>query len=519
MRAMRIGIPREERQGERLVAATPTTVAQLHKLGYDVVVEGGAGALASYPDEAYAEAGATVVDARTAWAADVVTVVNAPTPERLAALVRSQVLVAMLAPAAHPELTQELAERGVTALALDAVPRISRAQSIDVLSTLSNVAGYRAVIEAAEEYGGMFTGQVTAAGKTAPATVFVIGAGVAGLAAIGAAGSLGAQVRAFDVRPEVGEQIESMGAQFVRLAEAQQDVSTDGYASELSAEQERATRELYAAETARADVVVTTALVRGTAPTTITAAMVAAMRPGSVIVDLAASGGGNCELTVPGERVVTDNGVVILGWTDLTSRMARHTSQLFGTNIVNLLRLLTPEKDGELTLDLDDPVQRGMTVTRDGEVLWPPPPVAVSAAPQAATVPAEELAERATAQRLAAERRRRRNNVLYALGATAGFVLLAFSPPATVSHLTVFALAVVVGFYVINNVAHALHTPLMSQTNAISGIILVGALLQIGSADVLVSAIAFVAAAVASVNIFGGFLVTYRMLGMFRKDA
>jgi NAD(P) transhydrogenase subunit alpha len=374
------------------------------------------------------------------------------------------------------------------------------------------------VIEAAEEYGGMFTGQVTAAGKTAPAKVFVIGAGVAGLAALGAAVSLGAQVRAFDVRPEAGEQIESMGATPVRLEAAQQEVSADGYARELTEAQQRATMELYAAETAKADVVITTALVRGSAPTTITSAMVAAMRPGSVIVDLAASGGGNCELTVPGEKIVTENGVTIIGWTDLTSRMPRHSSQLFGTNIVNLLKLLTPEKDGQLTLDLEDPVQRGMTVVKDGEVLWPPPPVAVSASPQVEAVPAVDPEERAKAEQAAAERRRRRRTVLYGAAAALGFLVLAFSPPATVSHLTVFALAVIVGFYVINNVAHSLHTPLMSQTNAISGIILVGALLQIGSDQLLVSAIAFVAAAVASINIFGGFLVTYRMLGMFRKD-
>ena len=511
---MRIGIPREDR--ERLVAATPATVAQLRKLGYDVVVERGAGERASYPDEAYTDAGASVVDARAVWESDVVTAVRAPSPERLASLAEGTTLVAMLAPHSEPALVETLRERGVTAIALDAVPRISRAQSIDVLSTLANVAGYRAVIEAAEEYSGMFTGQVTAAGKTAPANVFVIGAGVAGLAAIGAAGSLGAQVRAFDVRPEVGEQIESMGAQFVRLEAAQQEVSADGYARELTAEQERATMDLYAAETARADIVITTALVRGSAPTTITADMVAAMRPGSVIVDLAASGGGNCELTVPGEKVVTANGVTILGYTDLTSRMARHTSQLFGTNVVNLLRLLTPERDGRLTLDLEDPVQRGMTVTRAGKLLWPPPPVAVSAAqPPAAQV---DPAAQARATHEATQRRRRRRSVLYGAGAALAFVLLAFSPAATVSHLTVFALAVIVGFYVINNVAHALHTPLMSQTNAISGIILVGALLQLGSADLLVSALAFAAASVASINIFGGFLVTYRMLGMFRKD-
>ncbi|MDQ2623775.1 MAG: Re/Si-specific NAD(P)(+) transhydrogenase subunit alpha, partial [Actinomycetota bacterium] len=380
---MRIGIPREERKGERLVAATPATVAQLHKLGYEVVVEAGAGARASYPDEAYAEAGATVVTAAVAWSSDVIATVNTPEPKRLKALRSGVTLVSMLAPAAHPELVDQLAARGVTALALDAVPRISRAQSIDVLSTLSNVAGYRAVIEAAEEYGGMFTGQVTAAGKTSPATVFVIGAGVGGLAAIGAANSLGAQVRAFDVRPEVAEQIESMGGVFVAAPEAQQEVSADGYAKPLTPEQQAAAMHVYAAEAKRADVIITTALVRGKAPTTITADMVATMRPGSVVVDLGAPGGGNCELTVPGEKVVTDNGVVIIGYTDLTSRMPRHTSQLFGTNIVHLMALLTPEKNGEVTLDLEDQVQRGMTLSHRGEVLWPPPPVSVSAAPVA----------------------------------------------------------------------------------------------------------------------------------------
>lgn len=519
---MRVGVPREPRPGERLVAATPTTVAQLRKLGYEVVVESGAGVSAAFPDEAYADAGAVLTGPAEAWAADVVTTVNTPPQDRLDALSAGQTLVAMLGPASSPDVVATLAARGVTALALDAVPRISRAQALDVLSTLSNVAGYRAVIEAAEEYGGMFTGQVTAAGKTAPANVFVIGAGVAGLAAIGAAASLGAQVRAFDVRPEVGEQIASMGGQPVRAEAAQQQVSADGYAAALTEEQELLTRRMYAEETARADVVVTTALVRGQAPTTITAAMVAAMRPGSVVVDLAASGGGNCELTVPGERVVTENGVVILGYTDLTSRMPRHTSQLFGTNVVNLLTLLTPEKDGALTLDLEDPVQRGMTVTREGEVLWPPPPVQVSAAP--AAQPAVDPAE---AQRLAAEaaataaqqaaRRRTRRTALSGLGAVALALALTFAPEETRQHLVVFALAVVVGYYVIFNVTHALHTPLMAQTNAISGIILVGALLQIGSENLVVSSIAFVAAAVASINIFGGFLVTYRMLGMFRK--
>ncbi|CAL8976200.1 NAD(P) transhydrogenase subunit alpha [Cellulomonas sp. T2.31MG-18] len=519
---MLIGIPTESRTGERLVAGTPRTVAGLVKLGYDVVVQAGAGAAASIPDEAYVAAGASVADAEAVWAADVVTAVNTPSDAELAGLRSGQVLVASLAPALHPELVQTLSERGVTALALDAVPRISRAQALDVLSTMSNVAGYRAVIEAAAEYGGMFTGQVTAAGKTAPATVFIIGGGVAGLAAIGAAASLGAQVRAFDVRPEAGEQIESLGATFVQAsAAAQQERSATGYAAALTEDQEKATLALYAAETARADIVITTALVRGQAPRTITAEMVAAMRPGSVIVDLAASGGGNCELTVPGERVVTDNGVVILGYTDLTSRMPQHTSQLFGTNVVNLMALLTPGKDGQLVLDLDDPVQRGMTVTRDGEVLWPPPPVQVSAAPAAAPAAADERtpeqrAAEAAAKKAAASRRS------LTLMVTAGAVLaiaLAFTDVAFLATFTVFVLAVFVGYYVISNVSHSLHTPLMSQTNAISGIILVGSLLQIGSADTLVTVLAVVSAAIASINVFGGFLVTYRMLGMFRKGA
>lgn len=517
---MKIGIPRESRPGERLVAASPATVAQLLKLGYDVVVETGAGAEASYPDDAYAAAGASVVDAKEVWASDVVTAVNTPSDKQLKALHKGAVLVAMLGPGAHPDLVSTLGESGVTALALDAVPRISRAQSLDVLSTLSNVAGYRGVVEAAEEYGGMFTGQVTAAGKTPPANVFVIGAGVAGLAAIGAANSLGAQVRAFDVRPEVAEEIESMGATFVAAPEAQQEVSADGYAKPLTDEQQQAAMRVYAAEAARADVIVTTALVRGKAPRTITAEVVATMRPGSVIVDLGAPGGGNCELTVPGKKVVSENGVIVVGYTDLTSRMPRHTAQLFGTNIVNLMTLLTPARDGEVTLDLADPVQRGMTVAHNGEVLWPPPPVAVSAAPAPAAVaaPAIDPAEKARLAAAEAKRKATRRNISYLIGAVLSLLLLTYSPYETVAHLTVFALAVIVGYYVISNVSHSLHTPLMSQTNAISGVILVGALLQIGSDNAVVAVVAFIAAAIASINIFGGFLVTYRMLGMFRKD-
>ncbi|MBO0608914.1 Re/Si-specific NAD(P)(+) transhydrogenase subunit alpha [Myceligenerans salitolerans] len=516
---MQIGIPDD---AGPLVAATPSAVGRLTALGHDVVVTEGAGAAAGLPDDDYRAAGALVVsDPAVAWESDVVVCTVVPDDVQLR-MRPGTTLVSRLAPAAHPDRIRALAERGITALALDAVPRISRAQSLDVLSVLSNVAGYRAVVEAAAEYSGMFGGQVTAAGSTRPATVFVIGAGVAGLAALGAATALGARVRAFDVRPEVAEQIESMGAEFVSEPEAQQQVSADGYAAPLTDDQLAAALRLYTREAAAADVVVTTALVRGTAPTTLTAEAVAAMRPGSVIVDLAAPGGGNCELTVPGERVVSGNGVVVLGYTDLPARMPRHTSELYGTAVANLLTLLTPGKDGELQLDLDDVVQRGITVARGGEVLWPPPAVQVSAAPAPAARAADGTDGGAGAGTAGPGTPARRRpawlaGALAVTGAVVGGLAVAASPDETVGHFTVLALAVVVGFYVIRAVTHALHTPLMSQTNAVSGIILVGALLQIGSSSLLVTVLATIAAAVASINVFGGFLVTRRMLRMFRK--
>ena len=521
--AATVSIPSATFPGERLVAATPRTVEQLLALGYAVKVQAGAGEAASYPDHEYVEAGAALVDRDQAWAGDIVLAINPPGDDEQSLLTPGATLISMLAPHTNPELTVALAKRGITALALDAIPRLSRAQALDVLSTIANVAGYRAVIEAAEAYGGMFGGQVTAAGKTPPARVFVIGGGVAGLAAIGAAVSLGAQVRAFDVRPETSEQMESLGATAVTLDSAQQEVSADGYAGELTADQERATLELYAAEAAAADVVITTALVRGSAPTTLTADAVASMRPGSVVVDLAAQGGGNCELTVPGERVVTANGVQVLGWTDLAGRMPRHTSQLLGTNIANLLALLTPDKNGVVTLDMDDVLVRGMTVAHEGEVLWPPPPIEVSAAPQASPgvatqAPPEPQAGVEPARASAAKKGAGRTWSMAIAGAALA-VALAFSNPAFLAMFTVFVLAVVIGYYVISSVSHSLHTPLMSQTNAISGIILVGALLQLGSDSLVVTVLAFVAAAVASINVFGGFLVTYRMLGMFTKGA
>ena len=513
---MRIGIPRESRPGETLVAATAKTAAQLAALGYEVVVEQGAGEAADQPDAAFTAAGVAVGPADEVWSSDVVIKVNAPTDDEIGRLRHGATLISLMAPARSPELVDKLAAAGVTALAMDAVPRISRAQSMDVLSSMANVAGYRAVIEAAHEFGRLFTGQVTAAGKVPPARVFVVGAGVAGLAAIGAAGSLGAIVRAFDVRPEVAEQVESMGAEFVTV-DMEQEVSSDGYAKEMTAEQEAATAAMYDEEARAADIVITTALIPGRpAPRLITAETVAAMRPGSVIVDMAAANGGNVAATVADERVVTDNGVTVLGYTDLAGRLAAQTSQLYGTNIVNLVKLLTPEKDGVLTLDMDDVIQRGIAVTRatdeGAEVMWPPPPVQVSAAPAAAQVPKPE-----PAQPRAAMTARGRLTVV-AVVAVALFLLIAASPPQLQLNLTVFALAIVIGYYVIGHVHHALHTPLMSVTNAISGIIVVGALLQLGFENGAIIALAALATLLASINIFGGFAVTRRMLGMFSRS-
>ena len=511
---MRIGIPRESRPGETLVAATAKTASQLTALGYDVVVEAGAGAAADQPDAAYVDAGVAVGTGEDVWSSDVVVKVNAPSDDEIGRLRQGATVVSLMAPARSPELVERLAAQGVTALAMDAVPRISRAQSMDVLSSMANVAGYRAVIEAAHEFGRLFTGQVTAAGKVPPARVFVVGAGVAGLAAIGAAGSLGAVVRAFDVRPEVAEQVESMGAEFVTV-EMEQEVSSDGYAKEMTAEQEAATAAMYDEEARAADIVITTALIPGRpAPQLVSAETVAAMRPGSVVVDMAAANGGNVAATVKDQRIVTDNGVTVLGYTDLAGRLAAQTSQLYGTNIVNLLKLLTPEKDGVLTLDMDDVVQRGIAVTRavDGgaDVMWPPPPVQVSAAP---ATPAAEVVPKEPPPPPDPRRR------LYAAAlAAVVFLALATAAPASfLPSLTVFVLAVVIGFYVIGNVHHALHTPLMSVTNAISGIIVVGAILQAPIDEPAVQVIAGAAVLLASINVFGGFLVTRRMLNMFQK--
>ena len=509
---MIIGIPRESLPGETRIAATPQTVGQLIKLGYEVVVESGAGAASSFSDEAYTEAGADVTSAEQVWAADVVLKVNAPDDEEIAALQDGATLISLISPALKPELLDQLATRPITALAMDAVPRISRAQSLDVLTSMANIAGYRAVVEAAHSFGRFFTGQVTAAGKVPPAKVLVVGAGVAGLAAIGAAGSLGAIVRATDPRPEVADQVKSLGGEYLSIESPDAEVSTTGYAKEMGDDYKAREAQLYAEQSKDVDIIITTALIPGKpAPRIITADMVASMKPGSVLVDMAAANGGNVEGTVKDQTVMTDNGVTIIGYTDLAGRLPATASQLYGTNLVNLVKLLTPEKDGKLILDWDDVVQRSVTVVRDGEITFPPPPVQVSAAPVAATAPVETKPAKehmSTARRL---------GLTFAAAAVL-FVLIALSPAALQVHLTVFALAIVIGYYVIGNVHHALHTPLMSVTNAISGIIVVGALLQIGHGDVVITSLATLAILLASINVFGGFAVTRRMLAMFSRS-
>jgi H+-translocating NAD(P) transhydrogenase subunit alpha len=510
---MRIGVLKEAQTGETRVAATPNTVGQLLKMGYEVVVEAGAGELSSFSDDAYKTAGATIGDP---YAADIVFGVNAPSSEQLDRLKPHATLISWLSPMFNDALVEDLAQRPITALALDAVPRISRAQSMDVLSSMANIAGYRAIVEAAHEFGRFFTGQVTAAGKVPPAKVLVAGAGVAGLAAIGAAGSLGAIVYATDPRPEVADQVKSLGGEYLNVDSGEQEVSSTGYAKEMSQDYNSLAEQLYAKTMPDIDILVTTALIPGRpAPRLVTKAMVDSMKPGSVIVDMAAANGGNVEGTVRDEKILTDNGVTILGYTDLAGRLPTQASQLYGQNLVNLMKLLTPEKDGKLVLDFDDVVQRSITVIRDGELTWPPPPVQVSAAPAAqAPAAAKAAAAGSDKQPMPASTK----YALTGLGALIFFLLLAIAPAALLPHLTVFALAIVIGYYVIGNVHHALHTPLMSVTNAISGIILVGGILEIGRFTTLVTIISAVAILLASINIFGGFAVTRRMLSMFSRS-
>ncbi|MDC9593019.1 Re/Si-specific NAD(P)(+) transhydrogenase subunit alpha [Xenorhabdus sp. IM139775] len=509
---MRIGVPKEQFANEARVAATPSTVEQLRKLGFDVTVETGAGKLASFDDVAYQKAGADIAEIHPVWQSDIILKVNAPDDDEIALMKEGATLISFIWPAQHPELMAKLAERKVTVLAMDAVPRISRAQSLDALSSMANIAGYRAIVESAHEFGRFFTGQITAAGKIPPAKVMIIGAGVAGLAAIGAAGSLGAIVRAFDTRPEVKEQVQSMGAEFLELNFKEEAGSGDGYAKVMSEAFIEAEMALFAAQAKEVDIIVTTALIPGKpAPLLITKEMVDAMKPGSVVVDLAAQTGGNCVYTQADKLVVTANGVKIIGYTDLPSRLPTQSSQLYGTNLVNLLKLLCKEKDGAISVDFDDVVIRNVTVIKEGEITWPAPPIQVSVQPtttKPAAVKKEETAEKPKSPWL--------KYGLLALAIILYGWLAHVAPKEFLSHFTVFALSCVVGYYVVWNVSHSLHTPLMSVTNAISGIIVVGAVLQIGEGG-WVSFFSFIAVLIASINIFGGFTVTQRMLKMFRK--
>ncbi|MFY0692092.1 MAG: Re/Si-specific NAD(P)(+) transhydrogenase subunit alpha [Paracoccaceae bacterium] len=524
---MKIGAPKEIFEGEARVAMTPDSAIQLQKLGYECVIETKAGLAAGFSDAAYKEAGVEVVKTAAAlWkAADVVAKVRPPSMDEAKRMRAGQTLISFFNPAANDELMAAAAKKGTNVLAMEMVPRISRAQKMDALSSMANIAGYRAVIEAGNNFGRFFTGQVTAAGKVPPAKVLVVGAGVAGLAAIGTATSLGAITYAFDVRPEVAEQIESMGAEFVFLEfeeTGQDSAATGGYAAPSSPEFREKQLEKFREMAPEIDIVICTALIPNReAPELWTEDMVKSMKPGSVIIDLAAEKGGNCKLTVMDEKIVTDNGVTIVGYTDFPSRMAAQSSSLYATNIRHMMTDLTPEKDGVLVHDMEDDVIRGATVTFDKEITYPPPPpkvAAIAAAPKKEP-PKEKTPEEIKAEEAAAFKAQTKQQV--ALIGVSAVLLLAVglvAPASFMQHFIVFVLSVFVGFQVIWNVAHSLHTPLMAVTNAISSIIILGALIQIGSSSLLITLLAAAGIFMASINIFGGFLVTRRMLAMFQKS-
>jgi len=522
---MRIGSPKEVMPGEARVAMTPDSAIQLQKLGYECFIESGAGLEARFSDADYQAAGVTVVDSAEALfqSVDVIAKVRPPLEDEVSRLSKGQTLVGFFNPAGNETLLELAKSRQANVIAMEMVPRISRAQKMDALSSMANIAGYRAVIEAGNHFGRFFTGQVTAAGKVPPAKVLVIGAGVAGLAAIGTAQSLGAIVRAFDVRPEVAEQIESMGAEFLFLdfEDAQDGAATGGYAAPSSPEFREKQLALFLEQAPEIDIVITTALIPNReAPELWTQDMVEAMKPGSVIVDLAAEKGGNCKLTVADQKVVTDNGVTIIGYTDFPSRMAAQASTLYATNVRHMMTDLTPEKDGQLVHNMEDDVIRSSTVTFEGEITFPPPPLKVQAIASKATpkqpekTPEEKAAEEAQAMAKAG----RQQTQLLVIGAALMALIGLYSPTEFMQHFIVFVLAVFVGFQVIWGVAHSLHTPLMAITNAISGIIIVGAILQVDSSIPIVAILAGISVLIATINIVGGFMVTRRMLQMFKKS-
>ncbi|MEM0923480.1 MAG: Re/Si-specific NAD(P)(+) transhydrogenase subunit alpha [Pseudomonadota bacterium] len=523
---MKIGAPKETFPGEARVALTPESAGRLQKLGYECLVESGAGEAASLTDAAYEAAGVTVVPTTTDLyaQADVIAKVRGPSMDEVAAIPEGKILISFIWPAQEEELLAALNAKKLTVLAMDMVPRISRAQKMDALSSMANIGGYRAVIEAGNNFGRFFTGQVTAAGKVPPAKVLVVGAGVAGLAAIGTSVSLGAIVYAFDVRPEVAEQIESMGAEFVFLdfeEQATDGAETGGYAAPSSPEFREKQLEKFRELAPEMDIVITTALIPGRpAPKLWLEDMVAMQKPGSVIVDLAAERGGNCDLTVKDEKVISPNGVTVIGYTDFPSRMATQSSNLYATNIRHMMDDLTPEKDGAPVVDMEDDVIRGALVCHQGEITFPPPPPKVKAiAAQPKKKEVEETSEQKVA-REAAELKKSLDQQGYLLGIGGLLLLLVGSvaPASFMQHFIVFVLSCFVGYHIIWNVAHSLHTPLMAITNAISSIIIVGALLQIGSPDGTVQFLAAFSVLIAAVNIFGGFLVTRRMLAMFQRS-
>ncbi len=522
-----IGVPKETFSGEKRVATVPEVVPKLAKLGFGVIVQSGAGEGASISDEAFADAGAKVVaDAAALWSgADIIFKVRAPSREEMQSMREGQILVSFIWPAQNPELLQSLAARKATVLAMDSVPRISRAQKLDALSSMANIGGYRAVIEAAHEFGRFFTGQITAAGKVPPAKVFVIGAGVAGLAAIGAASGLGATVRANDTRPEVADQIRSLGGEYVPVDYVEEGTGVGGYAKVMSEGFQKAQRETFAKQAKEVDIIITTALIPGKpAPKLITAEMVRSMKPGSVIVDMAAEQGGNCELTEPG-KVVVKNGVVIIGYTDLPSRLATQSSTLYATNLFRLSEELCKAKDGVYNVNMEDEVIRGTTVVKEGAVTWPAPAPKLSAAPPA-KAPAKAMpaaSEKKGHGHGAGEPMAAKSLAIMFAAAAIVFVSIGlYAPPAFLGHFTVFVLACFVGYMVVWNVTPALHTPLMSVTNAISSIIIIGALVQVappgeGARPEIIHWLAVAGIGLTAINMFGGFAVTQRMLSMFRK--
>ncbi len=521
-----IGVPKETFPGEKRVATVPDIVPRLAKLGFSVIVESGAGEAASIGDDAYAAAGAKVVpDAAAVWSgADIIFKVRAPTRDEVNWMREGQILVSFIWPAQNPELLQSLAAKKVTVLAMDSVPRISRAQKLDALSSMANIGGYRAVIEAAHHFGRFFTGQITAAGKVPPAKVFVIGAGVAGLAAIGAAAGLGAIVRANDTRPEVADQIRSLGGEYVPVDYVEEGTGVGGYAKVMSEGFQKAQRETFAKQAKEVDIIITTALIPGKpAPKLITAEMIRSMKPGSVIVDMAAEQGGNTELTEPG-KVVVKHGVTIIGYTDLPSRLATQSSTLYANNLFRLSEDLTKAKDGVYNVNMDDEVIRGTTVVKEGAVTWPPPAPKLSAAPPA-KAPQKAMPAALEKKKGHGAREPMAAKTLAIMFAAAAVVFVSiglYAPPAFLGHFTVFVLACFVGYMVVWNVTPALHTPLMSVTNAISSIIIIGALVQVappGEAGrpEIIRWLAVAGIALTAINMFGGFAVTQRMLSMFRK--